>query len=98
MTRMTTLLAAVALAGLPVAAAEAQPTMASANDLSYCARLSSMYTQYVGPNEYSRRMVATPGVEGGVAVAECHQGNAAASIPVLERLLSNAGFNLPPRG
>ncbi|MBV8188798.1 MAG: hypothetical protein JOY64_16425 [Alphaproteobacteria bacterium] len=97
MTRTTTLMAALALACLPLGVAQAQ-AMSSANDLAYCARLSGLYQRYVGSNEYGRHMVATPNVEGGAAVAECHQGNAAASIPVLERLLSDAGFTLPPRG
>jgi hypothetical protein len=93
--KTTTLLVAVALLGLPIAA-RAQPP--SAGDQAYCAKLSDMYLRYVGPSPYSRRMDATPDVVGGVAVAKCHEGNAAASIGVLERLLTDAGFTLPPRG
>ncbi len=43
-------------------------------------------------------MDTTPGVVGGEAVAKCQEGNAAASIPVLERLLTSAGFSLPRHG
>ena len=96
MLRTTTLLAAITLLGLPLAA-QAQAPTANAADLSYCAKLSDLYQRYLGP-EYSGRMDTTPDVVGGEAVAKCQQGDAAASIPVLERLLSNAGFTLPRHG
>ena len=96
MPRTTTLLAAIALLGLPLAA-QAQTPAASAADLSYCAKLSDLYLRYLGP-ESSGHMDTTPGVVGGEAVAKCQEGNAAASIPVLERLLTNAGFSLPRHG
>ena len=93
MLRTTTLLAAIALMGLPLAA-QARPPASSAADLSYCAKLSDLYQRYLGPED-SHHMDTTPNVAGGEAVAKCQQGDAAASIPVLERLLSNAGFTLP---
>ena len=96
MLRTTTLLAAITLLGLPLAA-QAQTPTASAADLSYCAKLSDLYQRYLGP-ESSGHMDTTPGVVGGEAVAKCQQGDAAASIPVLERLLTNAGFTLPRHG
>jgi hypothetical protein len=55
------------------------------------------YQRYLGPH-YSGRIDITPNVVGGEAVAKCREGNAAASIPVLERLLTNGGFTLPWRG
>jgi hypothetical protein len=96
MLRTTTLLAAIALLGLPLAA-QAQTSTASAADLSYCAKLSDIYQRYLGP-ENSHHMDTTPNVVGGEAVAKCQEGDAAASIPVLERLLTNAGFTLPRHG
>jgi hypothetical protein len=96
MLRTTTLLATIALLGLPLAA-QAQAPTASAADLSYCAKLSDLYQRYLGP-EYSGRMDTTPNVVGGEAVAKCQKGDAAASIPVLERLLTSAGFTLPRHG
>jgi hypothetical protein len=97
MQRTTTLLAAIALLGLPLAAQAQTPVSAStAADLSYCARLSDLYQRYLGPTN-GREMNASPDVVGGEAVAKCQQGDAAASIPVLERLLTNAGFTLPQR-
>ena len=47
---------------------------------------------------HSRQIDTTPNVVGGEAVAKCQEGDAAASIPVLERLLTNAGFTLPRHG
>jgi hypothetical protein len=96
MLRTTTLLAAITLLGLPLAA-QAQAPTSSAADLSYCAQLSDLYQRYLGP-ENSGRIDTTPDVVGGEAVAKCQQGDAAASIPVLERLLTNGGFTLPRRG
>jgi hypothetical protein len=96
MLRTTTLLAAIALLGLPLAA-QAQTPTSSAADLSYCAKLSDIYQRYLGP-ENSRHIDTTPNVVGGEAVAKCQEGDAAASIPVLERLLTNGGFTLPRHG
>jgi hypothetical protein len=96
MLRTTTLLAAIGLLGLPLAA-QAQAPTSSAADLSYCAKLSDIYQRYLGP-ENSRHMDTTPNVVGGAAVAKCQEGDAAASIPVLERLLTSAGFTLPRHG
>ena len=96
MLRTTTLLAAITLLGLPLAA-QAQAPTSSAADLGYCAKLSGLYQRYLGP-ENSGRMDTTPNVVGGEAVAKCQEGDAAASIPVLERLLINAGFSLPRHG
>jgi hypothetical protein len=96
MLRTTTRLAAITLLGLPLAA-QAQTPTASAADLSYCAKLSDIYQRYLGP-ENSGHIETTPNVVGGEAVTKCQEGDAAASIPVLERLLTNAGFTLPRHG
>ena len=96
MLRTTTLLAAITLLGLPLAA-QAQTPTSSADDLSYCAKLSDIYQRYLGPED-SHHMDTTPNVVGGEAVAKCQEGDAAASIPVLERLLTNGGFTLPRHG
>ena len=79
------------------AAAQAQQ-VASAADLRYCAQLSDLYIRYVGRSEAGPSAPVKPDVNGGVALAKCHEGNAAAAIPILERKLRNAGFTLPPRG
>jgi hypothetical protein len=77
--------------------AHAQQT-AQATDLRYCAQLSELYIRYVGRSEAGPSTPVKPDVNGGVALAKCHEGDAAASIPILERKLRNAGFTLPPRG
>jgi hypothetical protein len=41
---------------------------------------------------------ATASADGNIAVSQCRSGNTAAGIPVLEKLLRNAGFDLPKRG
>jgi len=72
--------------------------VANAADLRYCAQLSDLYIRYVGRSEAGPSAPVKPDVNGGVALAKCHEGDAAASIPILERKLRNAGFTLPPRG
>lgn len=78
-------------------AAHAQQ-VATASDLRYCAQLSELYIRYVGRSEAGPSAPVKPDVNGGVALAKCHEGDAAAAIPILERKLRNAGFTLPPRG
>ena len=81
---------------LPLAA-QAQQVSRTA-DLRYCAQLSELYIRYVGRSEHGPSAPVKPDVNGGVALAKCHEGDAAASIPILERKLLNAGFTLPQRG
>lgn len=71
---------------------------ARAADLRYCAQLSELYIRYVGRSEAGPSAPVKPDVNGGVALAKCHEGDAATSISILERKLRNAGFTLPPRG
>jgi hypothetical protein len=78
-------------------AAEAQQDSRAA-DLRYCARLSELYIRYVGRSEAGPDAPVKPDVNGGVALAKCHEGDTAVAIPILERKLVNAGFTLPPRG
>jgi hypothetical protein len=80
---------------LPPGAQAQQSTRAA--DLRYCAQLSDLYIRYVGRSEAGPDVPVKPDVNGGVALAKCHEGDAAASIPILERKLLNAGFTLPPR-
>jgi hypothetical protein len=89
-------LVAVAAVGLPMVA-HAQPRSRAA-DQQYCAQLSNLYVRYVGRSEAGPNAPVRPDVNGGVALAKCREGDAAAAIPILERKLVNAGFSLPPRG
>ena len=96
MSKALAILAAVASISLPLAAEAQQDGRAA--DLQYCARLSELYIRYVGRSEAGPTAPVRPDVNGGVALAKCREGDAAAAIPILERKLVNAGFTLPPRG
>ena len=89
-------LIAVAAVGLPMAAHAQQGGRVA--DQQYCAQLSNLYVRYVGRSEAGPNAPVRPDVNGGVALAKCKEGDAAAAIPILERKLVNAGFTLPPRG
>ena len=86
----------IATIALPTGSQAQQADRAA--DLRYCAQLSELYVRYVGRSEAGPDVPVKPDVNGGVALAKCHEGDAAASIPILERKLRNAGFTLPPRG
>ena len=86
----------VALSVVLPLAAQAQEG-GQAADLRYCAKLSDLYVRYVGRSEAGPNVPVRPDVNGGVALAKCKEGDAAAAIPILERKLVNAGFTLPPR-
>ena len=67
-----------------------------AGDAAYCEALIAKYQEYV---VISANRGANEGpADGNIAVGRCRSGNTAAGIPVLEKLLRNAGFDLPKRG
>jgi hypothetical protein len=85
---------AAALALSLSAAASAQTPQAG--DAAYCQSLIAKYQEYV---VISANRGANEGpADGNIAVSQCQSGNTAAGIPVLERILRNAGFDLPKRG
>ncbi len=86
-----------AMTALPVAASA---QTGSRSDLAYCQALSETYVRYVGQDERGayRGPSLRGSLDGQVAVAKCRQGDAAAAIPVLERVLTANGFALPARG
>jgi len=74
-------------------------TQASPGDLAYCNRLADLYDRYLGRWKYGTdRGGGTGSVDNEVASAQCRQGITGPSIPVLERVLRDNGFTLPPRG
>lgn len=75
----------VSLSALP-----ATSVAAPDGDKAYCDELSALYRRYV-QNAPGRRF----DVEAAVALEDCQKGNAAASIPVLEKKLLQSGFSLP---
>jgi len=84
----------VALGILMPVAAFAQP--GSQADQAYCDALSNTYQQYIGRSPNSpRRMVDRGSLDSQAAVTQCHRGDTADAIPVLERELRNQGFSLP---
>jgi hypothetical protein len=92
---VTVLLVALGIS-MPVAAL-AQP--GSQADQAYCDALSNTYLRYVGHSEDSHRGEMDGGsLDAQVAVTQCHGGNTADAISVLERELKNQGFSLPKRG
>ena len=66
-------------------------------DMNYCAALADLYVRYVGRSEAGPRSNRRPDVDGGVAVAKCHEGDTATAIPMLERKLTDARIALPAR-
>jgi hypothetical protein len=99
--RFATLATVLALPVLAVpVSAIAQPAgtpLRPVPDLEYCARLSELYIRYIGRGEAGPHAPVQPDVNGGVALAQCREGNAGPAIPVLEQKLINGGFTLPPR-
>ena len=88
---------------IPVACLSLLASVASAQttsrDLAYCRALSDVYVRYVGHNwQYGYHQMALANNDAQVAVARCEQGDAAGSIPVLERELVKNKFTLPARG
>src|SRR5262245_50060315 len=67
---------------------------ARADDMTYCAELTSMYHKYLGQTGARASM---PDGAASTAIDACQRGNTAAGIPVLEKRLTDARFNLPKR-
>ncbi len=68
---------------------------AQSNDAAYCTALSEKYQRYLGMNQ--GRTVQPQSLDAQVAVQKCAAGDAAGSIPVLEKALLGARLELPPR-
>lgn len=68
-------------------------TYTEAEDRNYCGELAGLYLRYVGSIGFR----VMPDVNVSEAINECAQGNYAAGIPVLERVLRDSDFTLPKR-
>jgi hypothetical protein len=88
--RLSIRLAVVAFAFALPAAASAQ-----SGDTAYCQALASKYQRYAVGTSGSGKM-ATPNVSVETAASRC-KSDAAASIPVLEKALTDARIDLPPK-
>jgi hypothetical protein len=83
------------LAGLVPGAALAQ---SPATDVTYCRQLAALYVHYIGRSEAGPYDDVRRGsLDNQVAASQCATQTASA-IPVLERVLLNNRFSLPPRG
>ena len=63
-----------------------------ASDEAYCRKLIDVYTEgdhYRGPDSVS--------LDLAVAMDQCRSGNPEPAIPVLQKRLRDAGFDVPPR-
>lgn len=85
-------------AALGLLAALALPVTASAQagDAGYCQALSTKYQRYV-LNKGGAGKMATPNISVEAAIGKCGS-DPAGSIPVLEKALTDARLDLPPRG
>lgn len=80
---------------LAASSAHAQPR--SSPEQQYCEALSDLYMRYVGNPETEPRNVRRNDAEAEKALVQCRHGDAAASIPVLERKLADNRITLPQR-
>ena len=74
-----------------------QTVAAQTNDAQYCTTLKDTYVKYV-MSRGSRGAKQGITADVGNALSDCDTGKVASAIPVLEKALRNAGFDLPPRG
>ena len=92
---MTKLVAAAAIVVLMAALPADAQKRASSSEQQYCEALSDLYMRYVGNPETEPRNVRRNDAEAEAALSQCRHGNSAASIPVLERKLTDNRITLP---
>ncbi len=81
--------------GLALALSLGFVASARADDVAYCTALSEKYQRYMDMN--LGRSSQPQSLDTQVAIQKCGAGDAAASIPVLEKALKGARLDLPPR-
>jgi hypothetical protein len=84
---------AVAIAFLLACSAQAQ--VRRSPEQQYCEALSDLYMRYVGNPETEPRKIRRNDADAEKALAQCRHGDTAASIPVLERKLTDNRITLP---
>lgn len=80
-----------------MAASSAQAQRYSSPEQQYCEALGDLYMRYVGNPETQPRNVRRNDADAESALAQCRHGDAAASIPILERKLTDNRITLPQR-
>jgi hypothetical protein len=86
---------AASLAALAIALALSTPATAQSDDVQYCSALGNRYYAYV--SSIIGKRPRPPPAYISVAISKC-QTEAQASIPILEKALTNQQVALPPRG
>ncbi|HQS18035.1 hypothetical protein [Reyranella sp.] len=75
------------------------PGMTAAQGAAYCAKLTTVYGEYVAGLPTSMGGVGRGGgqsdIDARVAIAQCQDGNTAAGIPVLQRELRDNKVPVP---
>jgi hypothetical protein len=84
------------LSGLGLALA-APVAFAQSGDVAYCNALADKYERYVGNVGNGRHSETDQNADAKLAVNGCRHGDTA-GIPVLEKVLTDNRFELPPRG
>jgi hypothetical protein len=92
MNTLTKVVLAAGLLSLPVIPVVA---FAQSNDAAYCKALVAKYEQYLDMD--SKRWQQPQSLDVRSAVEKCKAGDSA-GIPVIEKALKDAKFDLPPRG
>ena len=69
----------------------------SSPEQRYCEALSDLYMRYIGNPETEPRNVRRNDADADKALAQCRHGDPAASVPVLERKLTDNKVTLPQR-
>ncbi len=94
---MSKFVPAVAVVFLVVATSVHAQNRRSSPEQQYCEALSDLYMRYVGNPETQPRNVRRNDAAAEKALAQCRHGDAATSIPVLERKLADNRITLPRR-
>jgi hypothetical protein len=80
-----------------LALASTVPAFAQSNDVAYCQALIGKYQTYAGNYNSGRHEVVDQNIDAHLAIDKCKAGDTS-GIAVLERELTNAKVDLPPRG
>jgi hypothetical protein len=84
------------LGGLALAMAT-PVAFAQSGDVAYCNALANKYERYIGTVGDGRHTTTDQNASAQLAVHQCRTGDTS-GIPVLERVLTDNRFDLPPRG
>lgn len=95
--RVSKFVPAVTVVFLVAASSSYAQSRLSSPEQQYCEALSDLYMRYVGNPETQPRNVRRNDAEAEKALAQCRHGDAAMSIPVLERKLVDNRITLPQR-